>query len=259
MRAAGRGGGASVGRGGGSSVAGQVERSNPPNADLSHGPTNEADWQPNTNTKTSSASPTDPMQRTGPTDWSSFLTPPAIAAAAVGAGAIPGLMNDRGEYVGNAQTPSGRVTDANPTAIASPDTRLLPGPEAALPPPPTSLEQAMQLAVSPASSGGGLATAPPSTASAPTGADLTGVRPFTPNPGGLGTQPLPAGINPNEVSSIRPGPTTTVLPENTTGAPRVPIRPVMPGAPVPGVADSLGSRILRGITTAIPGLARVAR
>ena len=129
MRAAGKGGGAGVGRGGGSSVAGQVERSNPPNADLGRGPTNEADWQPNTSTKTSSASPTDPMQRTGPTDWSSFLTPPAIAAAAVGAGAIPGLMNDRGEYVGNAQPPSGRMTDVNPTAIASPDTKLLPGPE----------------------------------------------------------------------------------------------------------------------------------
>ena len=56
----------------------------------------------------------------------------------------------------------------------------------------------------PASSGGGLAAAPEATVTAPSGPgpDLTGVRPFTPNPGGLGTQPLPAGINPNEVSAI---------------------------------------------------------
>jgi hypothetical protein len=223
-------GGPSVGQSG--SAAGKVEapsnptqRGNPPNADLTRGPTNEADWQPNT-AKTTSASPDDPTQRTGPQDASDFLTPAVIASLVAGASAIPGMMNRGAQFVGNAQPASGRVTDVDPTAIAAPETKLLPQQDVQLPP-PTSMEQAMQQATAPAR---GIAAAQPGTATLPPDfSPVSGVNPYVANPMAMGSQPLPAGINPYEVGgSASPAPATTVLPENTRGAPVVPLGSATP-------------------------------
>lgn len=164
------------------------------------------------NLEISSSSPV-PQQRTGPQDATDFLTPAAIAAAAIGAGAIPGMMNrgPQAEYVGNAQMPTGSMMDVNPTGLPSPDPTMQLGSSAgpmpnvapqALPPPPTSMETAMQRAIAPSDPGGLAPIAPP--------------------------QPAAPIAMPNQASG--PAIPMTGPPGNMEGAPRVPLRPQLPGA-----------------------------
>jgi hypothetical protein len=125
MRAAGKGGSRSGGSGGG--------RSTLP-ADLTHGPTNEADWQPNT-TKTTSASPTAASAQ-------DVLAVQNATNPAMRAGVPDVPMQSNAEYVGNAQPASGRSTTINPDALPGPRNSSLAYQQ------PTSLEEAMIEALS---------------------------------------------------------------------------------------------------------------
>jgi hypothetical protein len=85
----------------------------------------------------------------------------------------------------------------------------------------------MQQATAPAR---GIAAAQPGTAMPPADfSPVSGVNPYVANPMAMASQPLPAGINPYEVGgSASPAPATTVLPENTRGAPVVPLGSATP-------------------------------
>jgi len=131
MRAAGKGGGRST----------QPQSRSTLPVDLTHGPTNEADWQPNTS-KTTSAPPAaqDVLSMQNATNPAMRAAVPNIPVQPPSAGQPPSA-----EYVGNAQPPSGGSITINPDALPGPRNPALSAPpsQTQIAPPPTSLEQAM--------------------------------------------------------------------------------------------------------------------